>query len=340
MSNPISLCMIVRDDPEKLEKCLETIRPYVAEINIIDTGSKDARVLSIVKKYADNWKKTYEFLDSKGRMKNFAKARQASFDMASQKFLMWLDSDDVYLKPELLNNLNYDSLFENNIVISLQYLYTWEKNGDCNQILWKERIFPNKGTIRWTRPVHEFIECSYNPTVFHDEYMMVLHDSMDKDWDEKTRRDFFITRRSYLDGVEEDIHPLTELYLFEQLWKQGKHDLAIWMAKKAFFTSRFSEKMYGYLARQVIGYYYEYTSKRVEPTYEKTPDQILFWFRILKEELPQVYYYFRTLFSSDKKERIHFIHRGLEESSDKRKNVIINPLFAKHLQQMLEAETS
>ncbi len=43
--NPtLSLCMIVKDEEESLPTCLESIRGYVDEIIIIDTGSTDNTV--------------------------------------------------------------------------------------------------------------------------------------------------------------------------------------------------------------------------------------------------------------------------------------------------------
>ena len=40
----ISLCMIVRDEEEFLERCLASAAPHVDEICIVDTGSQDGTV--------------------------------------------------------------------------------------------------------------------------------------------------------------------------------------------------------------------------------------------------------------------------------------------------------
>ncbi len=37
----LSLCMIVKDESERLEEFLKKIKLHVAEIIIVDTGSKD-----------------------------------------------------------------------------------------------------------------------------------------------------------------------------------------------------------------------------------------------------------------------------------------------------------
>jgi glycosyltransferase involved in cell wall biosynthesis len=59
----ISLCMIVKNQEEFLEKCLNSICNFVDEIIIVDTGSKDNTV-AIAKKFTDKiyhhpWEKSF-----------------------------------------------------------------------------------------------------------------------------------------------------------------------------------------------------------------------------------------------------------------------------------------
>ena len=48
----ISLCMIVKNEEEVLERCLDSIRDAVEEIVIVDTGSIDG-TRDIAKKYTE-----------------------------------------------------------------------------------------------------------------------------------------------------------------------------------------------------------------------------------------------------------------------------------------------
>src|SRR5262245_39839777 len=41
MKAPISACLIVKNEAINLRACLESIRPYIAELVIVDTGSTD-----------------------------------------------------------------------------------------------------------------------------------------------------------------------------------------------------------------------------------------------------------------------------------------------------------
>jgi GT2 family glycosyltransferase/tetratricopeptide (TPR) repeat protein/SAM-dependent methyltransferase len=83
----LSLCMIVRDNARTLPACLESIRPWVDEMVVVDTGSTDdtpriaerlgARVVH------------FPWCDS------FAAARNESLRHARGAWVFWMDSDDV-----------------------------------------------------------------------------------------------------------------------------------------------------------------------------------------------------------------------------------------------------
>ena len=86
----ISLCMIVRNEEESLERCLESTRNVADEIIIVDTGSTDGTI-DIAKRYTQ---KVYEF----PWIDDFAAARNFAFSKATRQYCMWLDADDI-LEP-------------------------------------------------------------------------------------------------------------------------------------------------------------------------------------------------------------------------------------------------
>jgi GT2 family glycosyltransferase/tetratricopeptide (TPR) repeat protein len=87
----LSLCMIVRDNARTLAACLESIRPWVDEMVIVDTGSQD-ETPRIVESFGA---RLYHFPwpDS------FSIARNESLRHAQGEWLFWMDSDDT-ITPE------------------------------------------------------------------------------------------------------------------------------------------------------------------------------------------------------------------------------------------------
>ena len=89
----ISLCMIVKNEEETLERCLDGIKDVVDEIIIVDTGSKE-RTKNIAKRYTD---KIYDF----EWINDFSAARNFSYSKAKMDYQMWLDADDVLFDKEI-----------------------------------------------------------------------------------------------------------------------------------------------------------------------------------------------------------------------------------------------
>lgn len=87
MAPSLSLCMIVKNEERYISACLESIKPYVDEIIVVDTGSKD---------------KTVEIAESFGARifhfkwcDDFSAARNESIRHASCDWIIFLDADEV-----------------------------------------------------------------------------------------------------------------------------------------------------------------------------------------------------------------------------------------------------
>ena len=83
----VSLCMIVRDEATRLRACLESVRPWVSEMVVVDTGSTDD-TLAIARSLGA---RVGEF----AWCDDFAAARNAALALTRGRWILWLDADEL-----------------------------------------------------------------------------------------------------------------------------------------------------------------------------------------------------------------------------------------------------
>lgn len=160
MKAPISVCIIVKNEP-LLEDCLKSVRDYVNEIVIVDTGSTDNNTIEVAKKYADIFE-IYTACNNPetGLIEDFSQARQRSFDLATQPWVIWCDADDIIVGGEHLLKLT-EQLKDNKEFDSIAYLFRYEyaynENNECVLSHFRERLVYDKTKYHWVNPVHEVL---------------------------------------------------------------------------------------------------------------------------------------------------------------------------------------
>jgi len=82
----VSLCMIVKNEAERLGDCLRDVRAAVDEMIVVDTGSEDATQTVATGLGA----KVFDF----PWCNDFSAARNASLQHATGDYVLWLDADD------------------------------------------------------------------------------------------------------------------------------------------------------------------------------------------------------------------------------------------------------
>jgi len=114
--NALALVMIVRDEERSLERCLESARPWVDEIVVVDTGSIDATP-EIARRLGARVA-TFAWCD------DFSAARNAALALAEAPWRLVLDADEwisaggaslAALRgraPELIGQINVASAFD------------------------------------------------------------------------------------------------------------------------------------------------------------------------------------------------------------------------------------
>jgi tetratricopeptide (TPR) repeat protein len=145
----VSLCMIVKNEERFLPQCLVSVRDYVDEIIICDTGSSD-RTIEIAKSYGatvieDPWRN------------DFSWSRNKSIEAATKRWILFMDADE-----ELTEDSRAVLLALKNVPAHIDALYTriinrtddYRGSGDVTHHV--IRIFPNSDRIRFFGPIHEY----------------------------------------------------------------------------------------------------------------------------------------------------------------------------------------
>lgn len=146
----ISLCMIVKNEEDVLERCLKSAADLADEIIIVDTGSRD-RTKEIAQQFTD---RIYDFV----WQDNFAAARNYAFSKASMKYCMWLDADDVILGEDHTKFIELKlGMTGEEDVIMLPYNTAFDEKGQPTFTYYRERLVRNCPWLFWEGEVHEVI---------------------------------------------------------------------------------------------------------------------------------------------------------------------------------------
>lgn len=156
MKNPqkketLSLCMIVKNEQEFLEDCLESVKGVVDQIVIVDTGSTDNTV-DIAKRYGAEVHQ-FKWCD------DFSAARNESIRYAKGDWILWMDADERLLpesKPALIRILKP----ERKPVAYRVHIKNLKKDGINYFLSDAHRIFNNNRGVYFEGIIHEQIAYS------------------------------------------------------------------------------------------------------------------------------------------------------------------------------------
>ena len=249
----ISLCMIVKNEEKFLPKCLDSVKDYVDEIVIVDTGSTDGTV-DIARKYTN---KLY-FHPWEG---HFSKHRNQSIEYATKDWIFILDADETFLTEcgktlrESIQDVSIDSVY---VVVRNAF------DGGAGEAVHNSiRIFRNNGKIRYEGRVHNRIvgtEASkiYPITVLHEGYNLTP---------EESRKKFNRTTELLKKDIEENPqHPRAYHYLAASYLAEEMHVDAIDMSMKAIqLADENNCKDHIYLwSHFIAGFSYMHTNRLME----------------------------------------------------------------------------
>lgn len=146
----ISLCMIVKNEEDMLERCLTCVKDLVDEIIIVDTGSTD-NTKQIASSFTEHIY-SFQWID------DFSAARNYAFSKAAMDFCMWLDADDVIKEKDRIEFLALkQSLYPETDMVMMLYHTAFDENDNPTFSYYRERLIRNNHKHFWQGAVHEVI---------------------------------------------------------------------------------------------------------------------------------------------------------------------------------------
>ena len=170
----LSLSMIVRDEAERLERCLASVAGFVDEISVVDTGSADDTIA-----IAQAWGATVHQRPWPG---DFAAARNQALELVQGDWVLVLDADE-WLRPEARAALQALMAQPELLLITLLRRELGPALAPYSCV---SRLFRRHPAIRWERAYHSLVDDSVatllrlephwqvadcpEPALFHDGY--------------------------------------------------------------------------------------------------------------------------------------------------------------------------
>ncbi|MCD9545135.1 glycosyltransferase [Photobacterium carnosum] len=112
----LSVALIVKNEAKHLAACLDTIKDWVDEIIILDSGSTD-ETETIARRYTDKFYVNFQW-------PGFGQQRQLAQQYITSDYVLWLDADER-VTPELRQSiLNVLQDNQHNVVYSINRLST------------------------------------------------------------------------------------------------------------------------------------------------------------------------------------------------------------------------
>lgn len=168
---PLSVCIIAKNEEKHIEKCLKALLPLNTEIILVDTGSTD-HTKEIAKGYTD---KIYDF----AWIQDFSAARNFSIDKAANDWILIIDCD------EYVTGFDPDSIsaFQKSFPTAIGQIEHHNLLGETDDQsiyidslprLFDRRLYHFTGAIHeQITPRTDTVSLSYAPvgiTAFHDGY--------------------------------------------------------------------------------------------------------------------------------------------------------------------------
>jgi glycosyltransferase involved in cell wall biosynthesis len=154
MNNPLeklpkialSLCMIVKNERENLPRCLDSVKSYVNEMIIVDTGSEDG-----TPELAANYGATVRYFEW---CDDFAAARNYAISQASGHWVLMLDADEELMieSEDFFKEVAFPSE-----ILAYNITYTEVNDFPTRTPTYRPSLFRNIPELRYVSRLHEYL---------------------------------------------------------------------------------------------------------------------------------------------------------------------------------------
>ncbi len=223
----ISACMIVKDEEAFLENCLRSIKGWVDEIIIVDTGSTD-RTVEIAGRFTDKvhfhpWRNS------------FSEARNNAMSYATGDWILTIDADEELvagsgerLRQAVREAGDADAIYANVISVYNAGRKTARHNS--------ERLLKNNGVIRYEGRVHNRVAGVTRHSMSKIEMMHYGYNVEEKKAQEKFFRTVALLKAQIADNPGNPMphHYLGTSYLARNMYRESLEEslLAIDLAER------------------------------------------------------------------------------------------------------------
>ncbi|WP_163859567.1 glycosyltransferase [Paenibacillus elgii] len=152
----LSLCMIARNEADNIERCIRSALTVAEEIIIVDTGSQDDTVERCIALGARVIEHPWN--------DNFAEARNKGIEIASGKWVLWMDADEE-LDASAAQLIREVSMHTEEDILYLQVInYYGESRHHAHpaqaHLAAQARLFRNGKGIYFSGAIHETLQCA------------------------------------------------------------------------------------------------------------------------------------------------------------------------------------
>ncbi len=212
----LSACMIAKNEERCIARCIKSYQKIVDEIIVVDTGSTD-KTVEIAKSLGA---KVFHFT----WVDDFSKAKNEAISHATGDWILSLDADEYFEGDSAANTLAFIKALPADVEALDMRRYDFLRPGEPPTYFTMIRAFRNSPSIRYTYPIHEFLQNDGNPlkvatapadkiSILHDGYVGPIGRG-------KAQRNLEILQRLVNAG---DDDPMLQYYIGQALITQRRY---------------------------------------------------------------------------------------------------------------------